>query len=184
MFFSLCSAMASTGAALLESDIDELIFTAPSRPVNGLRKPRPRLLPVTLELGGKDPMIVLDDRILTGIQRRVRTFMNVGQTCLQLSGVMLSQHLPDVCCDVCGKDKRFRVGRGSDPATDIGPLIHERQLLYHRTARGRRPKPRSAHSNRRAALPSLGRNFTRHGARRRYPQDANHAQGLSARRFP
>src|SRR5690348_4339235 len=52
----------ATGAALLESRIDKLVFTG-SVPT-GKRIAQAcaaRLLPVLLELGGKDPMLVLDD---------------------------------------------------------------------------------------------------------------------------
>ncbi len=54
-----------TGAALLESPIDKLIFTG-SVPTGKriAQAATARLLPVVLELGGKDPMLVLEDASL------------------------------------------------------------------------------------------------------------------------
>ena len=50
------------GAALLESPIDKLIFTGSVATGKRVGEAAARrLLPVVLELGGKDPMLVLDD---------------------------------------------------------------------------------------------------------------------------
>ena len=52
----------STGAALVSSDIQKLIFTgsvATGKRIGQMAGAR--LLPVVLELGGKDPMLVLED---------------------------------------------------------------------------------------------------------------------------
>jgi len=52
----------STGAALVNAKIDKLVFTGSvSTGKRIAQAAAARLLPVVLELGGKDPMIVLDD---------------------------------------------------------------------------------------------------------------------------
>jgi succinate-semialdehyde dehydrogenase/glutarate-semialdehyde dehydrogenase len=56
-------------------------------------------------------------------------FMNAGQTCLSVERCYVHQSLYraflDACCE---KARKLRVGNGLDPATDIGPMIHERQV--------------------------------------------------------
>ena len=52
----------ATGAALMQSDIDKIVFTGSVGTGRRIaHMAAERLLPVVLELGGKDPMLVLDD---------------------------------------------------------------------------------------------------------------------------
>ncbi|MBV9183298.1 MAG: aldehyde dehydrogenase family protein, partial [Acidobacteria bacterium] len=74
-----------TGQALLEAEIDKLIFTgsvATGRSIG--EAAATRFLPVTLELGGKDPMIVLDDANINVASSGAvwGAFVNAGQACL------------------------------------------------------------------------------------------------------
>src|SRR5262249_35614502 len=76
-----------TGSALLEPHIDKLIFTGSV--ATGKRVAQAaaaRLLPVVLELGGKDPMIVLEDADVDVASSAAvwGAFMNAGQTCLSV----------------------------------------------------------------------------------------------------
>ncbi|HJX83253.1 MAG TPA: aldehyde dehydrogenase family protein, partial [Candidatus Angelobacter sp.] len=77
----------ATGAALLQTDINKLIFTgsvATGKKV--AQSAAGRLLPVVLELGGKDPMIVLEDADVEVASSAAvwGAFMNAGQTCLSV----------------------------------------------------------------------------------------------------
>src|SRR5580700_12220255 len=75
------------GVALLESPIDKLIFTGSVATGKRVGEAAARrLLPVVLELGGKDPMIVLDDADLEIASSGALwgAFMNAGQTCLSV----------------------------------------------------------------------------------------------------
>jgi succinate-semialdehyde dehydrogenase/glutarate-semialdehyde dehydrogenase len=121
-----------TGAALVESRIDKLVFTgsvATGRRV--AETAARRLLPVVLELGGKDPMIVLDDADVEIASSAAvwGAFYNAGQTCLSVERCYVHRSLyvefVKKCAEKIGK---LRVGRGSDPEIEIGPLIHEKQL--------------------------------------------------------
>jgi acyl-CoA reductase-like NAD-dependent aldehyde dehydrogenase len=122
----------ATGAALIASDINKLIFTG-SVPT-GRRvaaAAAARLLPVVLELGGKDAMLVLDDADLEVASSAAvwGSFMNAGQTCLSVERCYVHRSLYDRFLDMCvAKTARLRVGDGLDPETDVGPLIHERQV--------------------------------------------------------
>ncbi|MDT8068772.1 MAG: aldehyde dehydrogenase family protein [Terriglobia bacterium] len=122
----------STGAALIESPIDKLIFTGSV--ATGKRVAEAagrRLLPVVLELGGKDPMLVLDDADVEVASSAAvwGAMMNAGQTCLSVERCYVHRKIFDLFVAACAeKILRLKVGNGADPATDVGPLISEKQL--------------------------------------------------------
>jgi succinate-semialdehyde dehydrogenase/glutarate-semialdehyde dehydrogenase len=122
----------ATGAALVGSEIDKLVFTgsvATGRRIAEVAAHK--LLPLVLELGGKDPMLVLEDADLDVASSGAvwGAFMNAGQTCLSVERCYVHQSLYaaflDACCE---KARKLRVGNGMDPATEIGPMINERQV--------------------------------------------------------
>jgi acyl-CoA reductase-like NAD-dependent aldehyde dehydrogenase len=90
-----------------------------------------RLLPVVLELGGKDPMIVLDDADLEIATSGAMwgAFMNAGQTCLSIERCYVHRSVYELFLQKCReKIARLRVGNGIGSEVEIGPMIHERQL--------------------------------------------------------
>jgi succinate-semialdehyde dehydrogenase/glutarate-semialdehyde dehydrogenase len=130
--FQVLPGEGETGAALVKSEIDKLVFTgsvATGRRIAQIAAER--LLPVVLELGGKDPMLVLDDADVDVASSGAvwGAFVNAGQTCLSVERCYVHQSLYpaflDACCE---KARKLRVGNGMDPATEIGPMIHERQV--------------------------------------------------------
>jgi acyl-CoA reductase-like NAD-dependent aldehyde dehydrogenase len=122
----------ATGAALVESQIDKLVFTGSVATGKGIAQAAAaRLLPVVLELGGKDPMIVLEDADLDVASSGAvwGAFVNAGQTCLSVERCYVHKNIYDKFVPACvQKTRQLRVGSGMDPHTDIGPLIHERHL--------------------------------------------------------
>jgi succinate-semialdehyde dehydrogenase/glutarate-semialdehyde dehydrogenase len=121
-----------TGAALLESPIDKLIFTG-SVPTGKriAQAATARLLPVVLELGGKDPMLVLEDASLDVASSAAvwGAFVNAGQTCLSVERCYVHRSLYPKFLELCvAKTRQLRVGDGFDARTEVGPMIHERQL--------------------------------------------------------
>jgi acyl-CoA reductase-like NAD-dependent aldehyde dehydrogenase len=122
----------ATGAALIRSKIDKLIFTGSV--ATGKRiaaAAAERLLPLVLELGGKDPMLVLDDADVDVASSAAiwGAFVNAGQTCLSVERCYVHRSLYEPFLKACiEKTKKLRVGNGMNPETDIGPMIHERQL--------------------------------------------------------
>jgi acyl-CoA reductase-like NAD-dependent aldehyde dehydrogenase len=121
-----------TGAALIDSPIDKLIFTGSVATGKRVAEAAARkLLPVVLELGGKDPMIVLDDADLDIASSGAMwgAFMNAGQTCLSVERCYVHRSLYEKFLDACStKIAKLRVGNGIGSEVEIGPLIHERQL--------------------------------------------------------
>jgi len=120
------------GVALLESPIDKLIFTGSVATGKRVGEAAARrLLPVVLELGGKDPMIVLDDANLEIAASGAMwgAFMNAGQTCLSVERCYVHRSLYEPFLQKCReKIARLRVGNGIGSEVEIGPMIHERQL--------------------------------------------------------
>jgi succinate-semialdehyde dehydrogenase/glutarate-semialdehyde dehydrogenase len=122
----------ATGAALVESEIDKLVFTGSVATGKRIAQMAgARLLPVVLELGGKDPMIVLDDADIDVASSGAvwGAFVNAGQTCLSVERCYVHRNIYEKFLSACvEKTRQLRVGNGIDAETDIGPLIHERQL--------------------------------------------------------
>jgi succinate-semialdehyde dehydrogenase/glutarate-semialdehyde dehydrogenase len=122
----------AVGGELLESDIDKLIFTGSvatgKRVAEAAAK---RLLPVVLELGGKDPMIVLEDADLEVASSGAvwASMVNAGQTCLSVERCYAQRDVYEKFVQLCRqKIEKLRVGEGLGSGVEIGPLIHERQL--------------------------------------------------------
>jgi succinate-semialdehyde dehydrogenase/glutarate-semialdehyde dehydrogenase len=122
----------TTGAALVNSEIDKLVFTGSVTTGRRIAEiAAHRLLPVVLELGGKDPMLVLEDADIDVASSGAvwGAFMNAGQTCLSVERCYVHQSLYPAFLDACSqKASKLRIGNGLDPATDVGPMIHERQV--------------------------------------------------------
>ncbi len=122
----------AAGAALIHSPIDKLVFTGSV--ATGKRiaaTAAERLLPVVLELGGKDPMLVLDDADVDVASSAAvwGAFVNAGQACLSVERCYAHRSLYARFAETCAeKTKKLRVGNGMEPHTDVGPMIQERQL--------------------------------------------------------
>ena len=130
--FQVIPGEGATGAALIGSDIDKLIFTGSVATGKQIAQAAAgRLLPVVLELGGKDPMIVLDDADVEVASSGAvwGAFVNAGQACLSVERCYVHRSLHDAFAAACArKAKQLRVGDGMNPEIEVGPLIHERQL--------------------------------------------------------
>lgn len=152
-----------TGAALADSNIDKLVFTGSVATGKRIAQTAAaRLLPVVLELGGKDPMIVLDDADIDVASSGAvwGAFVNAGQTCLSVERCYVHRSIYESFISLCAqKAARLRPGDGRDPATDMGPLIHERQLrtVEQHVEDARRRGARILSGGKR--MPSLGPNF-------------------------
>jgi len=85
---------------------------------------------VTLELGGSDPMIICDDADLdrAASAASMGRFYNCGQACLAIKRVFVFESVADGVIDaIAAKATKLRVGLGTDPESQIGPMHSERQ---------------------------------------------------------
>ena len=130
--FIIVTGDGATGAALVGSDIDKLCFTGSVETGRKIaRAAAERLLPLVLELGGKDPMIVLDgadvdraaDAAVSG------AFLNAGQICVSIERVYVEEKIYDRFMDrVVEKAKRVTLGVPEDPQADVGAITVESQI--------------------------------------------------------
>ncbi|MGY1753444.1 aldehyde dehydrogenase family protein [Blastococcus sp. SYSU D01042] len=86
---------------------------------------------VTLELGGNDPAIVLDDAdpAVVGKQLFHAAFQNNGQTCVAVKRVYVPESLHDAVVDaLVAEASSVVVGDGMDEATKLGPIQNRPQF--------------------------------------------------------
>jgi acyl-CoA reductase-like NAD-dependent aldehyde dehydrogenase len=152
-----------SGAALVESGIDKLVFTGSGSTGQRIaQSAAARCLPVVLELGGKDPMLVLEDANLDVASSGAvwGAFVNAGQACLSVERCYVHRSLYELFLKLCvAKTKQLCVGDGMNTDTEIGPLIHQHQLetLEAHVEDARSQGARVLTGGRR--LPELGPNF-------------------------
>jgi aldehyde dehydrogenase (NAD+) len=85
---------------------------------------------VSLELGGKSAAIILDDADLAATVEGLKfaSLMNNGQACVAQTRILASRKSYDAVVDaVAGMVAGMSVGDPNDPATEIGPLVAQRQ---------------------------------------------------------
>lgn len=90
----------------------------------------PDLKRVTLELGGNDPAIVLDDVDVGAVAEKLfeGAFGNSGQICSAIKRVYVPEAMHDDLVDaLAAKAEATTVGDGMDPATDLGPIQNRPQ---------------------------------------------------------
>ncbi|MBI3998242.1 MAG: aldehyde dehydrogenase family protein [Armatimonadetes bacterium] len=85
---------------------------------------------VSLEMGGKNAAIVLDDADLDLVADALTwsAFGTTGQRCTACSRIVVTPRVHDAVVDrLAGRAGRLRVGSGLDAQTEMGPLVSERQ---------------------------------------------------------
>jgi alpha-ketoglutaric semialdehyde dehydrogenase len=124
---------ARIGASLTESpDVDAISFTgsqevgatvAAAAVRNGAR--------LQLEMGGKNPLVVLDDADLpTAVSVAVNgAYFQAGQRCTASSRIIVTEQIHDRFVDaMVDRMKRLVVDDALKPGTEIGPVVDQRQL--------------------------------------------------------
>src|ERR1051326_7215139 len=97
-----------------------------------MRAAADRIVPVSLELGGKSPSIVFpdanEDWVVDGIIAAMR-FTRQSQSCTAGSRLFLHRDIFDPFLDALGhKVKALKIGDPLDEASDIGTIINEKQF--------------------------------------------------------
>lgn len=119
------------GKALVRSPVDLVAFTG-SREVGKhiLQAAGGGLKRVILELGGKDPLIVLDDADLEEAAKFAawNGFRNAGQVCVSTERIFVQEGVADDFLELLATEAQNNVvGDGLDRATTVGPMINARQ---------------------------------------------------------
>ncbi|RWD39095.1 MAG: aldehyde dehydrogenase family protein [Mesorhizobium sp.] len=124
---------AEAGAALAEHvGVDKIVFTGSTATGQSIvRASAGNLKRVSLELGGKSPVIVCADADLDRAVpvAAMSVFANSGQICIAGSRLFVERSIHDEFVErLAVYAKGLRIGDGIDPATEIGPLVSEKQL--------------------------------------------------------
>ena len=120
------------GQALIEARPDKVFFTGSVLTGKHVAAACARfLLPSVLELGGKDAMVVLADADLEVASSAAvwGSYSNCGQVCLSVERLFVEESVSEEFIGRCvEKTQKLRIGPGSDPGTEIGPLIRPQHV--------------------------------------------------------
>jgi len=86
---------------------------------------------IVLELGGKDPMIVLKDADLERASQGAvwAAFMNCGQSCASVERVYVAREVEDQFMQrILDLTRKLKVGNPLEPGIDMGPMANLKQL--------------------------------------------------------
>jgi len=118
-------------------DVDAISFTgsvATGRRIAAAAVAGNPMKKLQLELGGKNPLVVLDD---ADFENAVATavngaFYSTGQRCTASSRLIVTEGIHDkFVAEVTKRMLALKVGDALDPSTEIGPAVDERQLAQN-----------------------------------------------------
>ena len=119
-------------AELGAAEIDHIFFTG-STAVGKIvmRSAAERLIPATLELGGKSPAIVAADAKIELAARRIAwgTFLNAGQTCVAPDFVLVHEAVHDRFAAAFREAVRTMYGDEVAKSPDFGRIVDDRHFL-------------------------------------------------------
>ena len=131
--FNLVIGEGDVGRAIVSHpEIDGISFTGSQSVGAGVAEGAVRRQArVQLEMGGKNPLVVLDD---ADLERAVAcaidgAFFSTGQRCTASSRIIVTQGIHDRFVEALAeRAKSLRVGDALDPKTQIGPVVSMEQL--------------------------------------------------------
>jgi acyl-CoA reductase-like NAD-dependent aldehyde dehydrogenase len=130
--FQVATGRGETGAALIEH-VDMIMFTGSTKTGRKVAEAAARrLIPASLELGGKDPMIVLSDADLERAANFATYYsmQNAGQTCISIERVYVEEPVYDeFVAKVSEKVRELRVGKPEGPGSvEVGAITFPPQM--------------------------------------------------------
>jgi succinate-semialdehyde dehydrogenase/glutarate-semialdehyde dehydrogenase len=128
--FQLLLGDGETGAALVNAGVDKVSFTGSVATGRRVAEACARqLIPCTLELGGKDPMIVCRDADLERAAAGAvyGAFANAGQICVSTERVYVVDEVADAFTRKV-LEKTGALRQGPEGESDVGAIIHAPQL--------------------------------------------------------
>lgn len=130
--FSVVQGRGEVGATLVASGVNMVIFTgsvATGRKVNVAAAQQ--LVPCVLELGGKDPALVLADADLDSAAKKIAwgAFANSGQICASVERVYVHESVARPLTDkLVALTKTLRQGEPNTHEVDVGAMTTQMQL--------------------------------------------------------
>lgn len=124
---------ADAGAALVDHPmVDKISFTGSTGVGKGIvRASAGNLKRITLELGGKSPVVIFGDADLDKAipAAAMGIFANAGQVCAAGSRLFIHETVYDQVLEgVRARAASLKVGAGLTPGTEMGPLVSQKQL--------------------------------------------------------
>ncbi|MGL1891486.1 MAG: aldehyde dehydrogenase [Spirochaetaceae bacterium] len=120
------------GQALVESNLNLIAFTGSMAVGKQIMKTASSgLKRLVMELGGNDPMIVLEDADIEGAVRFAAgsSFENAGQMCIATERIYVHENIADkfekMVTQLAGQ---YSVGPWDKPGVNIGPIINKKQF--------------------------------------------------------
>lgn len=131
----LMQVVAGSGSELgntLIDNVDYVMFTGSTEVGRKVaERAAKRLIPCSMELGGKNPLLILPDANLKHAAVGVieGSFNNCGQVCINFERAYVDASVYDAFIqELATQTERVRLGAGSTFGTDLGSLISENQL--------------------------------------------------------
>ncbi|MEZ6188136.1 MAG: aldehyde dehydrogenase family protein [Planctomycetota bacterium] len=123
-----------TGKALVAADVNLIAFTGSREAGKAILKAASDgLKRVILELGGKDPLVVLEDADVeqaAGFAAR-NGFRNAGQVCVSTERIFVHEAIaPAFEGALAEKVRALKVGPGTEDGVDVGPMVNARQKAH------------------------------------------------------
>jgi len=133
--FQVVTGRGDVGEMLLGLPLDGYFFTGSYRTGRHIaEKVAGKLVPVQLELGGKDPLYVMDD--IEDIHKTVSAVLegvvyNNGQSCCAVERIYVHENIYDAFVELFVEEaKKLRIGDPMETSTDIGPLARKGQAAF------------------------------------------------------
>ncbi len=119
------------GQELIDQNIQLTVFTG-SRDVGSkiMEQSSAQLKRVILELGGKDPLVVLPSADLeAAVSFAVQnSFRNCGQVCVSTERILVHEKVFDeFLAAFKERSEKLKIGNGLDKDVNLGPMIHKKQ---------------------------------------------------------
>ena len=120
------------GAALTQNpDLDKLAFTGSvATGSQVMTAAAQNIKPVTLELGGKSPMIIFADADLDAAVEWTMfgIFWNKGEVCSATSRILVEESIYEVfLAKLAAETAKIKIGNGLDKGVKLGPQVSEKQ---------------------------------------------------------
>ena len=113
-------------------DVDKISFTGSTATGRKIMQSASQdIKRLTLELGGNDAAIILDDADVDQIAPAIfnLAFLNSGQVCMAIKRIYVQSGIYPQMCDALAKlAKTAKVGDGLSPDTEFGPLQNKAQF--------------------------------------------------------
>jgi aldehyde dehydrogenase (NAD+) len=111
---------------LLEQKFDYIFFTGSSRVGKYvMKKAAENLIPISLELGGKNPCVIASDARLDFAARRIAwgKFLNAGQTCVSPDYILIDKKIKDKFLDLISMEITKFYGEDPQTSNDLARMI-------------------------------------------------------------